>query len=70
MDYEQAKAYLLEPMMSADVEENAQAECVYIRLIQSLSECSDVDYYFSQRALLRQGSLFFGERSNVFYDYY
>ncbi len=47
MDYEQAKAYLLEPMMSADVEENDQAKCVYIRLIQSLSECSDVDYYFS-----------------------
>ena len=40
-DYEQAKAYFLEMMMSADGEERDRAEYVYIQLMHGLDECSD-----------------------------
>ena len=42
-DYEQAKAYFLELMMSTDGEEHDRAECIYIQLINGLSVCSDED---------------------------
>ena len=42
-DYEQAKSYYLELMMTAEGEERDRAECVYIQLIHGLSECSDED---------------------------
>ena len=42
-DYEEAKAYFLELMMSTDGEEHDRAECVYIQLIHGLDECSDED---------------------------
>ncbi len=42
-DYEQAKAYFLELMMTTDGEEREGAECVYIQLTHGLSECSDED---------------------------
>ena len=42
-DYEQAKAYFLEMMMTAEGEERDRAECIYIQLIHGLSECSDED---------------------------
>ncbi len=42
-DYEQAKAYFLELMMSTDGEEHDRAECVYIQLLHGLHECSDED---------------------------
>ena len=42
-DYEQAKAYFLEMMMSTDGEERDRAECVYIQLTHGLDECSDED---------------------------
>ena len=42
-DYEQAKAYFLEMMMSTDGEEHERAECVYIQLLHVLDECSDED---------------------------
>lgn len=42
-DYEQAKAYFLELMMSTDGEEHERAECVYIQLLHGLDECSDED---------------------------
>ena len=42
-DYEEAKAYFLEMMMSTDGEERDRAECVYIQLLHGLSECSDED---------------------------
>ena len=42
-DYEQAKAYFLELMMSTDGEERERAECVYIQLLHGLDECSDED---------------------------
>ena len=42
-DYEQAKAYFLELMMTAEGEERERAECVYIQLIHGLDECSDED---------------------------
>ena len=42
-DYEQAKAYFLEIMMTAEGEEHECAECVYIQLMHGLDECSDVD---------------------------
>jgi len=35
-DYEQAKAYFLELMMTAEGEEHDRAECVYIQLIHGL----------------------------------
>lgn len=40
-DYEQAKSYCLEMMMSAEGEERDRAECIYIQLLHGLSECSD-----------------------------
>ncbi len=42
-DYEEAKAYFLELMMSTEGEEHECAECVYIQLMHGLDECSDVD---------------------------
>ena len=40
-DYEEAKAYFLELMMSTDGEEHERAECVYIQLMHGLDESSD-----------------------------
>ena len=40
-DYEEAKAYFLELMMTTDGEERDRAECIYIQLTHGLSECSD-----------------------------
>ena len=40
-DYEEAKAYFLELMMTTEGEERDRAECVYIQLIHGLDECSD-----------------------------
>ena len=40
-DYEQAKAYFLEGMMTTDGEERERAECIYIQLLHGLKECSD-----------------------------
>lgn len=42
-NYEQAKAYFLELMMTTEGEERDQAECVYLQLIHGLEECSDED---------------------------
>ena len=42
-DYEQAKAYFLELMMSTDGEEHERAECVYIQLLNGLDVFSDED---------------------------
>ncbi len=42
-DYEQAKAFFLEMMMTTEGEERDRAECVYIQLIHGLGECSDED---------------------------
>ena len=42
-DYEEAKAYFLELMMSTDGEERDRAEGVYIQLLHGLDECSDED---------------------------
>lgn len=42
-DYEQAKAYFFEIMMTAEGEERGRAECVYIQLLHGLDECSDED---------------------------
>ena len=42
-DYEQAKAYFLETMMTAEGGERDRAECVYIQLLHGLDECSDED---------------------------
>ncbi len=42
-DYEEAKAYFLDLMMSTDGEERERAECVYIQLLHGLDECSDED---------------------------
>ena len=42
-DYEEAKAYFLELMMSTDGEEHERAECVYIQLMHGLEECADED---------------------------
>lgn len=42
-DYEEARTYFLELMMSTDGEERDRAECVYIQLIYGLNECSDED---------------------------
>ena len=41
VDYEQAKAYFLELMMSTEGEERNRAECIYIQLLHGLGECSD-----------------------------
>ena len=40
-DYEEAKLYFLEMMMSTEGEEHERAECIYIQLIHELSECLD-----------------------------
>lgn len=40
-DFEEAKAYFLEMMMTPKGEERDRAECVYIQLTHGLSECSD-----------------------------
>lgn len=42
-DYEEAKSYFLELMMSTDGERRGRAECVYIQLLLGLDECSDED---------------------------
>ena len=42
-DYEEAKAYFLEMMMSTDGEERDRAECVFIQLLHGPDECSDED---------------------------
>ena len=42
-DYEEAKAYFLDLMMTAEGEERDRAECIYIQLTHGLSECSDKD---------------------------
>ena len=42
-DYEEAKAYFLELMMSTDGVAHERAECVYIQLLHGLDECSDED---------------------------
>ena len=42
-DYEEAKAYFLEMMMTAEGEERDRAECIYIQLMHGLDECSDED---------------------------
>ena len=42
-DYEEAKTYFLEMMMSTDGEDHERAECVYIQLIHGLEKCSDED---------------------------
>ena len=42
-DYEEAKAYFLELMMSTDGEKYDRAECIYIQLLHGLDECSDED---------------------------
>lgn len=42
-DREEAKAYFLEMMMTAEGEEHDRAECVYIQLLHELNECSDED---------------------------
>ena len=38
-DYEEAKAYFLELMMSAEGEERDRAECVYTQLMHGLNKC-------------------------------
>ena len=43
IDYEQAKTYFLELMMTTEGEERDRAECIYIQLMHELSECSDED---------------------------
>ncbi|MBQ8964970.1 hypothetical protein [Ruminococcus sp.] len=40
-DYEEAKAYFLELMMSTEGEKRERAECVYIQLIHGIDRCSD-----------------------------
>ena len=40
-DYEEAKAYFLELMMTAEGEERDRAECIFIQLTHGLDECSD-----------------------------
>jgi hypothetical protein len=40
-DYEEAKAYFLELMMTTDGEEHERAECIYIQLLHGFDECSD-----------------------------
>lgn len=42
-DYEDAKSFFLEMMMTAEGEEHERAECVYIQLLHGLDECSDAD---------------------------
>lgn len=42
-DYEEAKAYFLELMMSTEGEEHDRAEYIYIQLLHELDECRDED---------------------------
>jgi len=42
-DYEDAKDYFLETMMTSDGEKRERAECIYIQLMNGLSECLDED---------------------------
>lgn len=42
-DYEEAKVYFLELMISTDGEEHERAEYVYIQLLHGLDECCDED---------------------------
>ena len=42
-DYEEAKAYFLELMMTTEGEERDRTECIYIQLTHGLDECSDED---------------------------
>ena len=42
-DYEEAKAFFIEIMMTAEGEEHERAECIYIQLLHGLDECSDED---------------------------
>lgn len=42
-DYEDAKDYFLEMMMTSDGEKRERAECVYIQLLHGLDEFSDED---------------------------
>ena len=42
-NYEEAKSYFLELMMSTEGEEHERAEYVYIQLIHGLEKCSDED---------------------------
>ena len=49
-NYEEAKSYFLELMMSTEGDERDRAECVYIQLMHGLDECSDEDKY-SKKAL-------------------
>ena len=42
-DYEEAKAYFLEMMMTVEGEERDRTECIYIQLLHGLDECSDED---------------------------
>lgn len=42
-DYEDAKDYFLEMMMTSDGEKRERAECIYIQLMNGLSECLDED---------------------------
>ena len=43
MDYEEAKAYFLEMMMTTEGVQRDRAECIYIQLLHGLDECSDED---------------------------
>ncbi len=40
-NYEEAKAYFLEMMMTSDGEDHEHYECIYIQLIHGLECCSD-----------------------------
>lgn len=40
-DYEKAKAYFLELIITIEGEERDRTECVYIQLLHGLDECSD-----------------------------
>ena len=44
-EYEQAKAYFLEMMISTDGEEHDRAECVFIQLLHGLDARSDEEEY-------------------------
>ncbi len=57
-DYEEAKAYLLEFMMSTDGEKLDRAECVYIQLIHGLDERSDEDEQIKERTAIIKQSAF------------
>ena len=58
-DYEEAKAYFLELMMSTDGEKHERAECVYIQLMHGLDECSDEEECSQQSKLSVTVTCFF-----------